>query len=744
MPLSIAATTMMTTRLAALSKRAGTILVWLLLLLLLTLASSAYQTSLASENAAPGPAAKGAKPPLVSQPSTRPLVQPTGQALPASTIQATTQASPQSAAQIRATLEKIERSSSKHRVENDLTLLALLPQTAAGSAERIEVLALRGSVNGRQPEKQALLNRLIIELEAWPEGAHRGAARLAAAHMRAQMLLREGKPAQAIKALEEVDSVGESEASPVLRLRSLGLLALLLSDSGEVEAGINTGVMALKLAEKTESNWRRAQALMDLAYNYMRAQQLERAKQLIAEAERFASLDPDPILMSNLHNGRGMIYSELGDENTSGKAMQMALDYAREAGSPAMLALALGNAADSQLRKGDFQKARSLSEEALALALDSHDIDSETLARHNIGMAKIGLRQVEEGKREVIAVISEDEKKGLLAQASSGWLELAQQLERVGDLAGAVKAYHHHRKLSDQVLREDSRKAVLEAQARFDNERQGKEMDLLNQGNQLKAEQVRAGDLRLRLWAALGGCVVLSGVLMALAYQRIRKTNQALALSNEALKNQGERDPLTGLANRRHFQSAIKRLADKGKFSGTVFLIDIDHFKRVNDSHGHAAGDSVLVEVARRLQSILRDEDLVVRWGGEEFLIVVDGRDAASASILAQRLLDKIAQPPVQHSGGEIAVTASIGFASFPLAPHGVALAWERAIDLVDTVMYMAKAHGRNRAYGVAAMDAADEAGVLDLSARLEAAWHEGAVTLLPLHGSVKAEEGGA
>ncbi|MBT9491889.1 MAG: GGDEF domain-containing protein [Paucibacter sp.] len=422
----------------------------------------------------------------------------------------------------------------------------------------------------------------------------------------------------------------------------------------------------------------------------------------------------------------------------------MALDYARQTGSPTMLALALGNAADSQLRKGDFQKARALSEEALAMALATEDLNSETLARLNIGMAKIGLKLIEEGKREAIAAIGVDEAQGQLAQAADGWLELAKQLERFGDLPGAVLAYHHYRGLSDRVLRDGSRKAVLETQARFDNEIQAKQIEALNQNNQLKAEQVRTGDLRLKLWAALGACVVLSGILMALAYQRIRKTNQALALSNAALKSQGERDPLTGLANRRHFQSAIKRLADQGKFMGSVFLIDIDHFKRINDGFGHAAGDMVLVELAARLRAVVRDEDLVVRWGGEEFLIVVDGRQVAPAALLAQRLLDSIAQSPVHYGEVKIAVTASIGFANFPLAPHGVALTWERAIGLVDVVMYMAKAHGRNRAFGIASMDAKDAAEVQFLADRLEVAWRDGRVSLQALQGSLKAEEGGA
>jgi diguanylate cyclase (GGDEF)-like protein len=364
---------------------------------------------------------------------------------------------------------------------------------------------------------------------------------------------------------------------------------------------------------------------------------------------------------------------------------------------------------------------------------------TESLARANSGIAKIGLKRVAEGKRDVLASIAFDEKRGANSSAAGTWQELGSYLERAGDLEAAVHAYHQHRKLIDVVLRDDTRKAVLESQAVYDDERRAKDIELLNRDMSLKAEQLRERDLRLKLWAALGGCVLLSGLLLGLAYQRIRKTNLALASSNAALRVQGERDPLTGLSNRRHFQAAIKRLADQGKLSGTVFLIDIDHFKRINDSHGHAAGDSVLVEIAQRLRGALRDEDLVVRWGGEEFLIVVDTRDAAFAGNLAQRLLDSIGGAAVVHGAQSIPITASIGFASFPVAPQSLALSWERAIDLVDTVMYMAKAHGRNKAYGIQAIAAEDEASLLLLAARMEAAWHEGSIKLLALQGPEQA-----
>ena len=237
---------------------------------------------------------------------------------------------------------------------------------------------------------------------------------------------------------------------------------------------------------------------------------------------------------------------------------------------------------------------------------------------------------------------------------------------------------------------------------------------------------------------------MLSFAIVTMLYRRVRETNRRLADSNDLLKDQSERDPLTGLANRRHFQAAMRRLAADGKLSGTVFLIDIDHFKHINDQHGHSAGDAVLVEVARRLRETLREQDLIVRWGGEEFLVVVQALGPEQVEVLAQRMLGALDRATVSVTDGprvrRIAVTASIGFASFPMGPALLRVSWERAINLVDTAMYLAKAHGRNRAYGVRLLQPRDEASLDAITRSLEAAWRDGivALTLLQSRGPVK------
>ncbi|MCV2353746.1 diguanylate cyclase [Paucibacter sp. B2R-40] len=629
-------------------------------------------------------------------------------------------------------LARIERAGPVKPADSERELLALQSQLKPGSAELLELLILRGqlAVVRRDTASTATILRTLAD---WPNQRNQAEAGLARHWLMARALNQTGQLELAKKELAELKGYSAGQTSALRRAHAL--LGRMQSDTGNADAALLNLHQALKMAESTGVGWRRVDPLVGLANAYVEAQQLERAEQTITEALREAERDPDTYMLLNVQTLRGIVYAEQGKHALAQQAKQEALEHARRSGVPDFLSLALANYADHHLKQGNYTEALRLSEEALPLALKSQDLASQAVALANMGLAKIALKRIDEGTRDALAGIAIDEKRGANSGASIGWQELGAYLEKAGDLPGAAKAYHQYRKLIDQALRADTRKAVLEAQARYDDERRAKEVELLGRDMNLKAEQIRERDLRLRLWAALGGCVLLSGVLLGLAYQRIRKTNLALASSNAALRLQGERDPLTGLSNRRYFQAAIKRLADQGKLSGSVFLIDIDHFKRINDSHGHAAGDSVLVEIAERLRATLRDEDLVVRWGGEEFLIVVDTRDAAYAGALAQRLLDNIGGKAVSHGTQSIAITASIGFASFPVAPQQLALSWERAIDLVDTVMYMAKAHGRNKAYGIQAIDAQDEAGLLSLAARMEAAWHEGRIQLLALQG---------
>lgn len=160
-------------------------------------------------------------------------------------------------------------------------------------------------------------------------------------------------------------------------------------------------------------------------------------------------------------------------------------------------------------------------------------------------------------------------------------------------------------------------------------------------------------------------------------------------------------DPLTGLYNRRYVMGRAKRLLAQSATSGrplAVLIADIDHFKRVNDTYGHAVGDAVLLEVAARLRASLRSEDILARIGGEEFLILMPETEAAVAGQVASRICGHVGAKPVlaDKGGPSVPVTLSIGVASTcPASASGDTIA--ALLDRADRALYSAKAAGRNQ-----------------------------------------------
>jgi diguanylate cyclase (GGDEF)-like protein len=635
---------------------------------------------------------------------------------------------------LRARIAELEHEGDSRPRQAADALAVLLLDTVPFSPERLEGLVVRGLLLAAASEPEAA-DKVAQSLEEWARTRESSAAAAAALLVRARALAQRGNLQKADALMTEAMTRLPAGASPLMRLRCLITLAKIKDDAGKLEDAARVLHDALTLADQVGAAWLRAEVRSSLAYVFFEAKQVERARKLNAEALDIATRAQDFTAMGRVHNTQGILLEGLGDHEGERREMQAAIGYARRAGAKSDESLYLANLADFYLKSGQYKTALMLSEQVLPLARELKDVGGETVALANIGLAHISMNKLELGKRYVEEALQIDERRGSTSGVSGTLEELGHYLEKAGDMAGAVKALHRHRQLADEILQRDQQKAIVELQERFDAERRGRDLALLNRENDLKSEQLRQRDLQQRLWWLMAATFALSLVLLTLLYRRVRRSNRALESSNHQLLVQSERDPLTGLANRRHFQAAMKQLAADGKLSGTVFLVDIDHFKRINDTHGHSAGDAVLAEIARRLRETLREEDLIVRWGGEEFLVVVRTLAPEQVEALARRMLNAMAGAPVRHEAGSIAVTGSIGYATFPIEPTLLAVSWERAINLVDTAMYLAKAHGRNRAYGVRLLNARDEVQIDEITRSLEGAWREGQVALTLLQG---------
>ena len=179
--------------------------------------------------------------------------------------------------------------------------------------------------------------------------------------------------------------------------------------------------------------------------------------------------------------------------------------------------------------------------------------------------------------------------------------------------------------------------------------------------------------------------------------RELRTTMAKLGEANVKLQEYSRRDPLTGAYNRRHFREAFAQMLAARKGSGrqiALLLLDLDFFKRINDSHGHPAGDSCLVEAARRIEEVAAQRGgLVARFGGEEFVVALACRDAQDALQVAEAIRLRIQQDPVRHEALAIRLSVSIGIHTVSSERGDSA---EEIIRIADEALYRAKGDGRN------------------------------------------------
>lgn len=307
-----------------------------------------------------------------------------------------------------------------------------------------------------------------------------------------------------------------------------------------------------------------------------------------------------------------------------------------------------------------------------------------------------------------------------------GW---ADALARQGHAEKAYEALRESLRLRAAADESQRRNSALLANAALTAEQKNREHLQLRHEHDRNLDMLRQQRLQNRLWLTLVLAVASVSVILYLAIRRLQSTQRALEAKNAELDYESTHDALTRAFNRRYFVRFVERQKPQRADAATLLiLVDIDHFKRINDSHGHHTGDEVLKTVVQRLSGCLRDDDCIVRWGGEEFLIYVGApATAAACKRLVQRLLDAVAEP-LSVEPGPLRVTVSAGFARVNVESNSML---ERQIDRVDGFLYQAKRQGRSRAIGTLSPENKD--GAPDLQIHTPAATDEGAESPCPL-----------
>lgn len=606
--------------------------------------------------------------------------------------------------------------------ERAAQVLDALTTPAEARAPAVDMLEVRGMVF-TDVNRDADVEATIARLQAL-SGQGVKSAIAAERYVRAYAEYQRDEYSAASIELSGVDL--ESMPSIAERYRVSILRGNILRTLGQAEAALPFLERGLDLAHEMRDDTRALHAMLSLARIYTNTGNFERATSLLEDARRLAMLLGDEAALVEVEGRVSDVADRRGDHAEERRASLDALEHARRAGSNKWLAQALVNLGDSYLKTRDFAESLKYSKQALPVVAKLRENGDEQIVTFNEGIAYIGLGNIKLGQK-----LAED----AIAQAIAGQnvldtkeylREYADALEHAGYLMMAIQVYHRYDDVSEQFMTNTRQRAFLELSAKFDDERRARELELLRRDNALKASDMRGQRLQQQLILAgtLFVCV-LCAVLLA-AFVSVRRANNRLRFDSE-------RDALTGLRNRRYFNQYVLSVDGARPVGGCVLLADLDHFKRINDTLGHPAGDAVLATVSHRLSAALRESDKLVRWGGEEFLAILNPITPEQADSTVLRLLQAVRRDPVLWNGQAVHCTISIGYGFFPMAGSDTPISLDAAISLVDKALYDAKRRGRDRACLISAVSAHDDRELTVINTDFESATADMRVHLIEI-----------
>ncbi len=534
-----------------------------------------------------------------------------------------------------------------------------------------------------------------------------------------------------------------------VQIRYRNTLASLYSISHKFDLALKQYLEILKLSELLPK--RQVQARMStwsaIANLYLQMKDPEKALNATTEALAVSSASIAPKIFIEISISRGVALSILKRNDEALKEYQSALKIGQEENLPYTVALALFNIADQYLIKKDFKRAEMYARDAMAKSQALEDNWGIAGAKVNLGFALGGQGKIAQGAELVNQSLEFFKKAHANTDVEMILGEYSLMYEEAGMYKEALALVREQQKLSDEIFRSDRAKAVAVLQEQFDAEHRKKQIEILAKDNALKDADIQ--NHRLQQVVALLASLValLAGGFIYMLYRRSKKLNEQLQEVNLQLEFHAVRDPLTGLHNRRSFialMAARPGRVDVERREAYVnpdcmILLDIDHFKHINDTWGHAVGDVVLKEVATRLRNVVRDEDMLMRWGGEEFLIFSPKSNPEQITSLVERVLRAVGETAFTSGEISIPVTVTAGFISVPFSDVPEEICdWERALQIADMALYLGKTHGRNRAYGLSRLLVSHEEAIPTLTHDLAAAIKENMVEVIEVLGPVQ------
>lgn len=424
-------------------------------------------------------------------------------------------------------------------------------------------------------------------------------------------------------------------------------------------------------------------------------------------------------------------HAEQGDIQDATTIYGQALALSRANHLPATASI-LNDMGDMLQKHGHADQALPLFREAAASFDHDGDKSDAATAYSNLGAALVDLGQRQDAAKAfahslALFGVSDDVETRLEL-----YPRMVDNLAALGRYQEALSLMREFKRTSDEHVTVESNTRVAKLQSVIEVERQKSQLAQAARkqaAQAVKLDKLQAREQRQRLlgYAMLGALVLLALVAaVKIRESRVRRRlnrelerknleveaqHHDLAKLNKMIRRQSEEDALTGLRNRRFGQAWLEQLAadlgelqrqGQGAAPTLLMLLDIDHFKRINDTLGHEAGDQALMHFSDILRDCSRQSDVLIRWGGEEFLWVCPDTPLTEARGLFARLREEGLRRPLLLNGEQVPLTVSMGFCTLPVWPDATA-DWAFCLRVADTALYRAKVSGRDRWIGFAA-----------------------------------------
>jgi diguanylate cyclase (GGDEF)-like protein len=575
---------------------------------------------------------------------------------------------------------------------------------------------------------------------------------------RAENALTLGNYARCEELAQLLTQLADDTHNERLRMYADAYLGILDRRHADFDTAIQHQQEALHLAKDIGDDVEAGRALAHLGTIYRDRGDFAQALDMQMQALALGEKTDDRIELT--YRNLALLYRELGDETTGRIYFEKAITAAEHTGEASHFATVYGSYSGFLNDNGDFANALQAATETLALDEVLNDRPATAFEHLERGRALIGLKRTAEAEaplqkalqagrainqREIIvrselalaevAIAHQDHAtaRSLLDQALGG-LDIArmkpqlaqaytlrgQLADAEGDTRMALKFARDEASLREELLgsRASRRLSALEVQhARAASEQK---LAMLTVENELQATRLEQQQLQRRFYiVALLGLVILVAALtwrmvsvrrlnsaLAGSHATIAKTNAELSEANARLQRQADElyqtaitDPLTGVFNRGQLLRAMQQRIDDCKKSRrdlALMLIDFDNFKQINDARGHLFGDRVLVAGVQTLRQWLEPGDLLGRFGGEEFIAVVEGQNIFAVRAMAERIRVRVADTLAVFAP-ELARLATISIGISMTSQIDGEVTVEQLIDAADRALYAAKAAGRNR-----------------------------------------------